>query len=229
MTKTLSGRTALVTGVSGALGGSVARHCIAAGAKVAGTYNTRSSGLERLGLTRAIKTDLSDERSVAECFEEVRAAVGTPEIVVHCAGGFRSDGFLDATSVETWNTMIRMNLTSSFLVLRQSLREMHDLSYGRIILVSALSALAPGKGAGAYKVSKAGVRSLVELASAERPGNGITINALAPGTIDTPSNRSDMPDADHTRWTSPDSIAESVVYLCTEAGGATSGAVIPFP
>lgn len=227
---TLSGRIALVTGASGALGSTMSIVLKVAGARVAGTYLSRPpEGKLAQSLDLAIRCVLDDEESVRSCFEGVKSEIGTPDIIVHCAGGFRSDGPLEKTSLETWNAMISMNLTSSFLVLREGMRLMRDKSYGRLLLVAAQSAFVSGPGAVAYKASKGAIRVLVETAHAERRGRGITVNALAPAMIDTPQNRADMPDADHSTWVSPRSIADVVVSLCSESGGSVSGAILPFP
>jgi len=225
----LAGKTALVTGASGALGSTMCSALQEQGATVAGTYRSAGSAEGAASVSLAVVCDVTEEDSVRTCFERVRAELGGPDIVVHCAGGYASDGMLLDTSSKTWNTMMAMNLTSGFLVMREALRSMDEASYGRIILVSAMSALVSGPGAGAYRVSKAGLRTLVETAHTERRGRGIAVNALAPGTIDTKQNRKDMPDADHTDWVRPEALAQTVVHLCSDAGGAISGDIIPFP
>lgn len=225
---TLEGKIALVTGISGSLGSSVGRILTDHGAVVAGTYLNREPGEKETAARMAVQCDVTLEASVAACFTRVEKELGSPSIIVHTAGGFASDGMLEATSVETWNRMISMNLYGSFLVLREAVRRLRKESYGRIILVSALSASGGSKGAGAYKVAKSGVASLVRIAHAERSSTNMTVNALAPGTMDTPQNRKDMPGADTSSWVPPDRIAQTVLHLCSEAGGAISGSIIPF-
>jgi NAD(P)-dependent dehydrogenase (short-subunit alcohol dehydrogenase family) len=80
---------------------------------------------------------------------------------------------------------------------------------------------------GAYTASKAGVQRLTESLSEELKSRGITVNAILPGTIDTPRNRADMPDADFTRWVAPQTIAGVIVFLASDAAGAVTGASIP--
>jgi NAD(P)-dependent dehydrogenase (short-subunit alcohol dehydrogenase family) len=80
---------------------------------------------------------------------------------------------------------------------------------------------------GAYTASKAGVQRLTESLSEEVKDRGITVNAILPGTIDTPRNRADMPDADFSRWVAPDEIADVILFLASDAARAVTGASIP--
>ena len=96
-----------------------------------------------------------------------------------------------------------------------------------IINIGAGAAAKAGAGMGAYTASKAGVQRLTESLSEETKDRGITVNAILPGTIDTPRNRADMPDADFTRWVAPASIAEVIVFLASDAAASITGAAIP--
>jgi NAD(P)-dependent dehydrogenase (short-subunit alcohol dehydrogenase family) len=92
---------------------------------------------------------------------------------------------------------------------------------------AAIAAARAGAGMGAYTASKAGVQRLTESLSEEVKDRGIRVNAILPGTIDTPRNRADMPDADFSRWVAPEAIAEVIVFLTTDAARAVTGASIP--
>ena len=81
--------------------------------------------------------------------------------------------------------------------------------------------------AAAYEASKAALTSLVQTIAAEAGGSGLTANVLSPGTIDTQANRKAMPGADASRWVRPESVGELAVWLCSEAGGAVNGQVLP--
>ena len=80
---------------------------------------------------------------------------------------------------------------------------------------------------GAYAASKAGVQRLTESLSEELKDRGITVNAILPGTIDTPRNRLDMPKADFTRWVSPEAIAQVILFLASAEAASVTGAAIP--
>ncbi|HEY2274414.1 MAG TPA: SDR family oxidoreductase, partial [Steroidobacteraceae bacterium] len=81
-------------------------------------------------------------------------------------------------------------------------------------------------GMGAYAASKAGVERLTEALAAELRDRNVTVNAILPGTIDTPANRAAMPDADVTRWVEPEAIADVVVFLASDAARAVTGAAV---
>jgi NAD(P)-dependent dehydrogenase (short-subunit alcohol dehydrogenase family) len=80
---------------------------------------------------------------------------------------------------------------------------------------------------GAYTASKAGVQRLTESLSEELKDKGVTVNAVLPGIIDTPQNRSDMPDADRSKWVPPEAIADVIVFLASPAARAITGAAVP--
>jgi len=100
---------------------------------------------------------------------------------------------------------------------------------GRIVCVGARQAVEKKNRVknGAYTVAKAGVVTLTEVIAAETLKYGITANCILPGTIDSPDNRAHNPGADHSSWTSVETIADVVLFLISEAGSATSGAAIP--
>ncbi|MGH8132225.1 MAG: SDR family oxidoreductase [Steroidobacteraceae bacterium] len=95
-----------------------------------------------------------------------------------------------------------------------------------LVNVGAGAAARAAAGMGAYTASKSGVERLTEALAAELRDHGITVNAILPGTIDTPANRADMPDADVTRWVHPDAVADVVVFLASEAARAVNGAAL---
>jgi NAD(P)-dependent dehydrogenase (short-subunit alcohol dehydrogenase family) len=80
---------------------------------------------------------------------------------------------------------------------------------------------------GAHAASKAGVHKLTESLADELKDRGVTVNAVLPGTIDTPRNRADMPDADFTRWVRPEAIADVIVFLASSRAHAVTGALVP--
>jgi NAD(P)-dependent dehydrogenase (short-subunit alcohol dehydrogenase family) len=94
--------------------------------------------------------------------------------------------------------------------------------------IGAAAAVArAGAGMGAYTAAKAGVLRLTESLSEEVKDRGLTVNAILPGTIDTPRNRVDMPDADFSRWVAPEAIADVILFLASDAARAVTGAAIP--
>ncbi len=99
--------------------------------------------------------------------------------------------------------------------------------WGRIVNIGAKQALKNTAGNSAYGAAKAAVIALTESIAAESGGDGVTCNAVVPSVMDTPANRDGMPDADFSMWVKPEHVAETMAFLCTEAGGNISGAAIP--
>jgi NAD(P)-dependent dehydrogenase (short-subunit alcohol dehydrogenase family) len=98
---------------------------------------------------------------------------------------------------------------------------------GRIVIVASRAAVDVARGQAAYQVSKAAVLRLSQVMAVELQGHGITVNAVLPGTMDTPSNRASMPKANRASWVSTDSVAAVIEWLLSPAAAAVTGAVIP--
>ncbi|GAB5535589.1 MAG: 3-oxoacyl-ACP reductase FabG [Rubricoccaceae bacterium] len=173
----LTDRILLVTGASGRLGSVVVRQLEAVGARVVAL--DRSKGDEG---TLALATDVTDEGSVGQAFDTVEAELGTPDGLIHTVGMWKGEPFAE-TSLESWETVLRVNLTSTFLMFREAARRMQGRD-GR------LAGITSGQGAdggvaeqAAYSASKAGVLRVVESVAAEYVDTGLTAVALAPSTI----------------------------------------------
>ena len=98
---------------------------------------------------------------------------------------------------------------------------------GSVVSVGARIAFEGGAGAAAYAVSKVAVHALVRVLALENAATGVRFNAVLPGTIDTPANRRAMPDADRSRWTSPEAIARVMAFLLSPVSAPTTGALVP--
>ena len=158
--------------------------------------------------------------------ENLRAAlVDAPYGLVHMAGGY-AGGRVSETTTGDWEQMIGLNLTKSFLVIRETLARMRRDAPGRIIAVSSEATLTKFAGAAAYTISKTGLNTLIEMTAAELAGTPITANALLPGTLDTPASRAAMPEA---RRVPLDRVAETIEFLLSEAAQNVSGALIRLP
>jgi NAD(P)-dependent dehydrogenase (short-subunit alcohol dehydrogenase family) len=104
---------------------------------------------------------------------------------------------------------------------------MEEKGWGRIVNLASKAALSPGPRQAAYNVSKAGVIALTQSIAAEYRRKGIAANAILPSIIDTPANRKQMPEADSSRWVTPEQLASLILFLCTEEGGSINGASMP--
>ncbi len=98
---------------------------------------------------------------------------------------------------------------------------------GRIVNVGSAAALKPGAGMGAYGAAKLGVHALTQALAEELKTTAVTVNAVLPSIIDTPTNRADMPDADFSAWVTPEEVARAILWLASEAAGGVTGALLP--
>jgi len=151
---------------------------------------------------------------------------GGIDVLINVAGGFRWEKVEDG-DIATWDSLYSMNLRSAVVSCKCALPAMLERGRGRIINIGAGAAARAALGMGAYTASKAGVQRLTEALAEEVKDRNITVNAILPGIIDTPRNRLDMPDADFSRWVSPDAIAKVLLFLASDEAAAINGASIP--
>lgn len=222
------GRVALVTGVSGALGSSVAEVFGEAGATVAGTDRRPPSDpntqLEP-GTVDFYEADLTDEAAVASLVESVVEDHGRLDFLLNIAGMWAGGDPIHETDLETYEAVFDVNLKTMFLTSKHAIPHLQETE-GAIVSVSAKSSLSGGEGDGPYRAAKAGVRLLTETIAAEQTGT-VRANAVMPSIIDTPANRDMLPDADHEAWPDPHEIGLTVAGLCSGAASVTSGAAVP--
>lgn len=220
----VSGKVIIITGGFGALGSAVARNAAKAGAKVAAVdiapaprKGTFDSSILAVG-----GCDLTNFENVSAAFTKIKTALGPIDALLNIAGGFRWQKLADG-ALETWDTMYAMNLRSAATASKAALPLMTTPG-GAIVNVSAGATLKAGAGMGAYAASKLGVIALTESLAEELKDTGIRVNCVLPSTIDTPANRKDMPDADFSRWVTPDALADAMLFLASDQARAVTGA-----
>ena len=173
-----------------------------------------------------MKADLTDEADGRRLVDEVIRTAGHIDTVINLVGGF-AIGRVVETDVSLWHRMLTMNLTAAFLLSKAVLPHMLERRTGRIMHVAARAVLEPFPGAAAYIVSKSGLVALIRTLSLELAGSGVTVNGVLPSTIDTPANRSSMPDADPSKWVRPESLAQTLIFLASREASQINGALIP--
>ena len=224
-------RSVVVTGAFGNLGMAVARTFREQGARVALLGHTAPPPAiaAEFPAPHCVLggVDLTSVASAGTAMETVRTTLGGIDVLVNVAGGFRWQT-LEQGDVDGWDAMFASNLKTAVVSSKMALPHLLESPAGRIINVGAGVATRPaGAGMGAYTASKAGVHKLTESLAAELKDHGITVNAVLPGTIDTPQNRADMPEADFSRWVQPAAIAAVIAFLASEQAAAVTGALIP--
>lgn len=230
----MTGRVAIVTGGTGALGQSITAALLEAGATVAIPYAVAEERAalegrlapEQRARVYAAAADVTDEAAVGRFVEAVRERHGRVDGLVNAVGGF-AGGDLVSTPLPEWQRMMALNLTSTVIACRAVLPGMIAAGGGRIVNIASRAVLPPQGGFIAYTVSKAAVITLTQALAQEIRHHRVTVNAVLPSTMDTPANRRAMPDADRSGWVSTTDVAHVVAFLLSDRAAALSGAALP--
>lgn len=227
----MQGKHVLITGGTGGLGMGVTPMVLAQDAAAVTIPYRNFSEVERLkeiltpeefAKIQFIPTNLTDEGSV----ENVISRMERVDVLIHLVGGF-SMGKTHEYSFFQWKQDFDLNLNTTFLVCKHSLKKMLEHGYGRIVTVSSRGAVQPAGQLAAYGASKAGVLALTQAIADETKGTNITANVVLPSIIDTPANRAAMGEENADKWVKPESLAHVICFLASEAAKDIRGAVIP--
>lgn len=219
-------RSVIVTGGFGILGQAVSRAFAVAGDKVARIdFATEAKELCE-GTLDIGGVDLTDPDATQAALDKVIAAHGGIDVLINIAGGFTWETLEDG-SIASWSKMHAMNVLTAATITKFALPYLKKSSAGRIVSIGAGGAVKAGMGMGAYAASKSGVHRLTEALAEEMSGTCVTVNAVLPSIIDTPTNRADMPDADFSQWVKPEAIADVITFLASDAARSVTGALVP--
>jgi len=227
----LSGRVAMVTGASGNLGRAVVECLSGRGAKAV----LVDRDAQRLGEAfdaipdrlLAGGVDLMAPGALDPIIQQALGRFGRLDILVHTVGGFRAGQSVHETPFETWDLMLDLNLRTTLVALRAVIPTMLAQRSGKIVTVAARAALGGAANMAAYAAAKAAVLRLTESLAAEVRESGINVNCVLPGTLDTPENRRDVPQADFSKWVAPAAVAEVIAFLVSDGAAAVHGAAVP--
>jgi len=188
----LAGQVALVTGASRGIGAAIARELASGGATVVGNYTSSPAAAEAVvaeiqahgGKAWAHQANVADEQQVDELVKAVLEREGRLDVLVNNAGITR-DGLLMRMKSSDWQSVIDLNLTGVFLCTRAVSRSMLKARSGRIINITSVVGLMGNPGQANYSAAKAGVIGLTRSSAAEFASRGVTVNAVAPGFIES--------------------------------------------
>lgn len=230
---TFTDKVVIVTGAAGNVGGAVIRLLAERGAHVVALDAVREpleqavAGLPGPDRHLALPgVDLGDPEACVRAVAQATAAKGRLDGTVSTVGGFAM-GSLAESEPALWDRMLTMNLRTLVNIYRAVVPPMQRAGKGSLVGIGAAAALRAPAGLAAYAASKSGVLRLTESLADELKGQGVRVNAVLPGTIDTPQNREAMPDADPSLWVKPSEVAEAILFLLSDAASGVTGALLP--
>jgi len=234
-------RVALVTGASRGIGRAIAERLAADGNRVAVNFHTgRDRAEEVVGLIRAaggeavaVGGDVGDSDAVTAMVGEVEKAFGPIEVLVNNAG-VTADDLIMRMSHEAWDRVIQTNLTSAYFCTKAVLRGMLKARWGRIVNITSVSGIAGNAGQANYSAAKAGLIGLTRSVAKEVGSRGITVNAVAPGFIETDMTgalgesvrEAAIPAIALGRFGAPGEVAAAVGYLASDDASYVTGHVL---
>lgn len=234
MTLPLQGRIAIVTGAASGMGAATARLLSEAGATVLGADIARHPAIALVG-------DVADSAFCDAAVAQAVALHGRIDIVVNAAGVIvRADA--PATDDAAWHRQMRVNVDGSFFMCRAAIRQMRQQGSGAIVNFGSIWGAAGGKGHVAYATAKGAIHNMTRSLALDHAREGIRVNAVCPGEVDTPMLRSagravpltdaqlaEMADriVPNGRLAQPEEIGRVVVFLCSDAASYMTGALVP--
>jgi len=229
---------ALVTGASRGIGAAIARSLAGDGWGVGVNYRSDRDGAESVvaaieadgGRALAVAGDVADPAVPDQLFQTLEAHFGCPVLVLVNNAGITADDLTPSLADDAWNAVIETDLTAAFRLTRRALKPMMRARAGRIVNISSVSGLRANPGQANYAAAKAGLIALTKTSAVEVARRGITINAVAPGLIETDMMAGASADlVKHIparRVGTPEEVAACVRFLTSDAASYVTGAVL---
>jgi 3-oxoacyl-[acyl-carrier protein] reductase len=230
--------SALVTGGSRGIGAAIARALASDGWPVGVNYRANADAAAAVvaeiettgGRAVALEADVADPAAPDQLFDALEAAFGLPVLALVNNAGISRDDLVPSLGDEEWSAVIETDLTAAFRMTRRALRPMLRARSGRIVNVSSVVGLRANPGQANYAAAKAGLIALTKTAAVEVARRGITVNAVAPGWIDTEMTADVAKDllaaVPARRAGTPEEVAACVRFLISDAASYVTGAVL---
>lgn len=229
-------RVVLIAGGSGALGRAVTLAFLAEGARVVAVARSASSlesllaaagrDRQRINVSTA---DLSIPAEAARAMEHAVGVDGRLDAVVNAVGGWGGGARVVDEPADLLERMLALNLRAGYLLARATIPLLVQRREGAFVEVASRASIGPQPGQAAYAASKAAALSLFLSLAEEVKPDGVRVNVVLPGTLDTEANRLAMPGADRSTWASPEDVARVILFLCSGEARAVTGAAISVP
>lgn len=224
-------KVVMVTGASGNVGRGVVRAFDEAGWRIALVDRNAervADCVRDLGLDsdryKGFPADLSDPTAVDHLLDHVTDHLGQIDALVHTVGGFAMGDPVHAGNLDVFDQMMALNARMLYLLGGRVAQHMIDnVVQGSLTFVLAKSAAKGLKNQAAYTASKAAAARIMEAMAAELVEHGIRVNGISPSLVDTPPNRESMPNADFSKWVSPDQIGHLAQFLASDMARDISG------
>ena len=223
------GKVAVITGAAGNLGRAVCKRFADGGARLV-LVERSAERLEalaaELGVESLVQTaDLGDLAAVDAMVNTAETRFGQLDILVHTVGGYVAGKPVHDVDLEMLDKAFDLNVRPVYITCGRVARHMVEKKVaGKIVVVLARSALKGSNNHSVYNASKAAAQRIMESMSFELRDSGINVNGVLPSTIDTPPNRESMPNADFSKWVTPDDLANAIAFLASDAAKGVHGA-----
>lgn len=224
----------MITGAAGNLGSAVAKKFASSAARLVlfdhkkDRLKTIFPDLEGSPDHRFVQSvDLTDFDQVDQQVSEMVKQLDRIDVLINTVGGFRMGSKVHEMDQSTWDLMMNLNVKTLLNTSRAVVPHMLERKSGKIINIGARPSLKGKPKMGAYSAAKTAVLRLTESMAAELKSTGINVNCVLPGTIDTPPNREAMPQANFEKWVAPQSLADVIYFLSSDASRDIHGAAVP--
>lgn len=227
-------KVVVVTGAAGNLGQAAVRAFADEGAKVVLVGRSVDELIALIGelggdASRflAAPADVGDPVSVDALVRQVEQHFGQIDVLAHTVGGFASGQPVHEAGLDVWDKMMNLNARTVYATCGRVAKHMVEKGVrGKIVAILSKQAYVGTAKTAAYSASKAAAQRVLESMSAELGSRGINVNGIVPSMIDTPQNRAASPNADYSKWVQPEEIAQTTLYLCSDAARSINGASI---